>query len=138
MLWTGGPLVRRVLCSAATTSLRSNSSVVGANSASLAAGVQLQQTEAMTPVLSRQRARVGVGGGKRRSGVQREVLSLYKELLVVARRKDSHTVDLVREKFRAEAASVTRFEFQKIEHLIRKGRKYVKLLSADSVKRVAA
>ncbi len=75
---------------------------------------------------------------RRRSGIQREVLGVYRNLLRAAKQKDAKTVDLVREKFRADATSVTRFEFQKIEHLIRKGNKYIKLLRADSVKGLTA
>ena len=66
-------------------------------------------------------------------------MGLYKALLQAAKLKgDDKTTELVRKKFRQEAASVKRFEFQKIEHLVRKGNKYVKLLQADSVKRVSA
>ena len=75
---------------------------------------------------------------RRKSGVQKEVLALYRELLRAARHKDSKTVALVRDKFRKEATSIGRFEFQKIEHHIRKGNKYVKLLQSDSVKGLSA
>ena len=73
---------------------------------------------------------------RRKSGVQKEVLGLYKTLLTAAKAKDAKTFASVQKKFRKDAASVTRFEFQRIEHMIRKGQKYVKLLQSDSVKTV--
>lgn len=73
---------------------------------------------------------------RRRSGVQREVLGLYKNILTVAKSKNEQTFNQVRKKFRLDASSVSRFEFQKIEHLIRKGNKYIKLLSSDTVQGV--
>ena len=78
------------------------------------------------------------GPPRRRSGVQKEILQLYKRLLTAARKKDEQTLQKVQTKFRQDAKSVKRFQFQRIEHMIRQGNKYVKLLESDSVKGVVA
>ncbi|CAK4081933.1 unnamed protein product [Aphanomyces euteiches] len=59
-----------------------------------------------------------------------QVLNLYKSCIQVAREKErqgaANSVAFVREKFRADAASVGRMDFQKIEYLIRKGERQLK------------
>ncbi|RHY88074.1 hypothetical protein DYB37_004148 [Aphanomyces astaci] len=62
---------------------------------------------------------------KTHSGLQLQVLGLYKQSLAIAKDKERNgvadSVEFVRRKFREDAASVGRMDFQKIEYLIRKG-----------------
>ena len=89
----------------------------------------------------------------RLSGLQKDVLSLYRRLLREALRKDrnssamshrSSTCELLapesqsstshaRERFRKEALSVRRSDFKTIEYQLRKGEKMVKLLRMPGV-----
>ena len=62
----------------------------------------------------------------RRSGLQSDVLALYREALRLARRKEREAGDAsgatyahARERFRQSAASVRRMDFQRIEFLLR-------------------
>lgn len=88
------------------------------------------------------------------SGLQKEVLLLYRRLLKEAVKKDQHVntesmrlVNLLKEpgtsssyakaQFRQEAKSVKRSDFKKIEYMIRKGEKYVKLLQMPGVNLVS-
>ncbi|DBA02276.1 TPA: hypothetical protein N0F65_007686 [Lagenidium giganteum] len=70
----------------------------------------------------------------RHSGLQLQVLALYKTALKTARQKDiangtsRSTFDYVRERFRDEAFSVPRNNFAIIEHLLRKGQRDIKML----------
>lgn len=75
----------------------------------------------------------------RHSGLQREVLQLYKSMLLVAKQKDSFQgtnsmVSLVRHQFRQEASAVDRKNFLLIEHLVRKGQKQLKQMQQDNVR----
>ena len=67
-------------------------------------------------------------GRGRRSGLQGDVMSLYRAILRTAKTKDSATVVFAREKFRADARSIKRIDFGKIEFLLRQGHKRLKLL----------
>jgi hypothetical protein len=73
----------------------------------------------------------------RHSGLQLQVLSLYRQILREAIGKDGgvklQCYDVAREQFREHAASVTRMDFQRIEYLIRKGNKKLKLLQMPGV-----
>ncbi|RHY35408.1 hypothetical protein DYB32_000121 [Aphanomyces invadans] len=59
-----------------------------------------------------------------------QVLGLYKKCLVAAKEKEKNgatdNIEFVRQKFREDAASVGRMDFQKIEYLLRKGERQVK------------
>ena len=88
------------------------------------------------------------------SGLQKDVLSLYRSLLRVAAQKDraegqhipittllssiggagETTTSHARAEFRRQCAEVKRSDFRTIEYLIRKGRKHVKLLQMPGVK----
>ena len=86
------------------------------------------------------------------SGLQKDVLSLYRSLLRVAVQKDrassatassspfttllaeTGTTSHAREEFRRQCAEVKRSDFRTIEYLVRKGRKHVKLLQMPGVK----
>ena len=89
------------------------------------------------------------------SGLQKDVLSLYRSLLRVAAQKDraegqhipittlftsiggageTTTTSHARAEFRRQCAEVKRSDFRTIEYLIRKGRKHVKLLQMPGVK----
>ncbi|RHY18397.1 hypothetical protein DYB25_002198 [Aphanomyces astaci] len=67
---------------------------------------------------------------KTHSGLQLQVLGLYKQSLAIAKDKERNgvadSVEFVRRKFREDAASVGRMDFQKIEYLIRKGERQLK------------
>ena len=75
--------------------------------------------------------------GVEHSGLQMQVLSLYRSILRAASTKDAPgeraSYDTAREQFREHAASVKRMEFQRIEYLIRKGHKYLKTLQMPGV-----
>jgi succinate dehydrogenase assembly factor 1 len=64
------------------------------------------------------------------SGLQKDVLKLYRELLRTARKKDptfllAATVSI---EFRKRSSTVTRKEVNRIEHMIRAGHKQHKLM----------
>nr|CCA23842.1 conserved hypothetical protein [Albugo laibachii Nc14] len=70
-----------------------------------------------------------------RSGLQKQVLKLYKSLLSAAKQKDQggedrrgSTYSYVRERFRENAESVDRSDFAKIEYLLRKGERDLKMV----------
>ncbi|KAG7398024.1 hypothetical protein PHYBOEH_011856 [Phytophthora boehmeriae] len=65
---------------------------------------------------------------KPHSGLQRQVLTLYKKALQAAKRKDSDTLVYVRERFREDAATVDRKDFVVIEYMLRKGERDLKML----------
>ena len=59
----------------------------------------------------------------RHSGLQLEVLALYRSLLRVARPKGEEVHAEVRRRFREISATMTTKEIEKIEHFIRYGKK---------------
>lgn len=91
---------------------------------------------------------------KRLSGLQKSVLALYRSTLREATRKDRQlqvkddaiasfpfllqkeqtTCHYARSEFRKQAQSVKRSDFQKIEYMIRKGKKHLKLLKMPGTK----
>jgi hypothetical protein len=73
----------------------------------------------------------------RRSGLQGDVLALYRNLLRSAKlKKDIGVVNHVRQKFREDAMSIKRIEFKQIEHMLRLGHKKLKLLNLPGTKLV--
>lgn len=95
----------------------------------------------------------------RHSGLQKEVFSLYRKILRVATAKDRavhadwskspHFFPLVRnneitstfyacQEFRRQAMQVKRSDFKRIEHMIRKGDKQLKLLQMPGVQHFGA
>ena len=68
----------------------------------------------------------------RHSGLQKDVLKLYRDLHRAARKKDPLNVNnftsVVMQEFRIKAASVTKTDFKTIEHLLRYGYKQKKLI----------
>jgi Complex 1 protein (LYR family) len=68
----------------------------------------------------------------RHSGLQKDVLKLYRDLHRAARKKDPLNVNnftsVVMQEFRVKAASVTKTDFKTIEHLLRYGYKQKKLI----------
>eukprot|EP00979_Chaetoceros_neogracilis_P010978 scaffold2630_cov195-Chaetoceros_neogracile.AAC.10 len=79
------------------------------------------------------------------SGMQKEVLSLYRKLLRAARLKDPEsmiaslsnpdsTTFSIKTMFREKAMKLTRRDVNKIEYNIRQGEKYIKTLEMDGVK----
>ena len=70
------------------------------------------------------------------SGLQREVLSLYRGLLRAARRQPQ-LQQHVRSEFRASAAGVQRSDVERVEYLLRRGRKQLDTLRMAAVKQVA-
>ena len=87
----------------------------------------------------------------KRSGLQKDVLSIYRKILRAAIGKDREQLHLRQfpvakllidstsstsyagQEFRKQAGSVKRSEFKKIEFMIRKGEKQLKLLSMPGV-----
>ena len=65
------------------------------------------------------------------SGLQLDVLSLYRLVLRTGRSKGSQVY--ARDTFRADAASVKRMDFKKVEYMLRKGHKHVKLMAMPGV-----
>ncbi|RLN59122.1 hypothetical protein BBJ29_004150 [Phytophthora kernoviae] len=65
---------------------------------------------------------------KAHSGLQRQVLTLYKKTLQAAKRKDADTLIYVRDRFREDAATVDRKDFVVIEYMLRKGERDLKML----------
>ncbi len=64
----------------------------------------------------------------RASGLQLDVLHLYRDLLRAARLKGGpNTARFVRDEFRSKASSVGKTDFKSIEHLLRYGTKQKKL-----------
>lgn len=74
------------------------------------------------------------------SGLQKDVLSLYRQLLrqcrptALAPLAQSRLV--LREEFRGHADPIKRSDFMRIEYLLRKGHKRVKLMQMEGVKGV--
>ena len=73
----------------------------------------------------------------RRSGLQRQVLLLYRDCLLAARKlpgdsRASATLFL-RTEFRQGAVSVEKLDIQRIEHMIRQARKQVKICTMPGV-----
>jgi hypothetical protein len=101
-----------------------------------------------------------LSGARKLSGLQNEVLSLYRTILREAVKKDREfaeeglanlpltallksggtgctTTSYAREEFRRQAGAVKRNDFKGIEYRIRKGEKQVKLLRMPGVKVVS-
>jgi hypothetical protein len=76
----------------------------------------------------------------RRSGLQGDVLSLFRSILRVAKTKDNDgaTMAYARAKFRADAFAITRMDFAKIEFNLRQGHKKLKLLRMPGTMGVAS
>jgi hypothetical protein len=64
----------------------------------------------------------------RHSGLQKDVLKLYRVLLRTAQTKDPRLVAVVAKEFRAKAVSVEKKDFNLIEHYLRFGYKQKKLI----------
>ncbi|CAI5735967.1 unnamed protein product [Peronospora destructor] len=62
------------------------------------------------------------------SGLQLQVLAFYKKGLQVAKRKDTDTLQYVRERFREDVTTVDRKDFAVIEYMLRKGERDLKML----------
>jgi hypothetical protein len=71
---------------------------------------------------------------RRRSGLQGDVLSLYRNVLREAKKKDDATLAFAKAKFRNEAQSVGRSDFKQVEFLLRQGHKRLKVLAMPGVK----
>lgn len=81
---------------------------------------------------------MGASSGPRLSGMQRQVLSLYRGFLRAARSKspeDRHQIEsFVSNEFRSNAKQVDRKKFLYIEYLLRRGKKQLdQLKSPDTV-----
>ena len=87
----------------------------------------------------------------RLSGLQKEVLALYRRVLRAAAAKDrqsneralirlladpSTTTCYAKAEFRRQSQSTRKSDFKKIEYMIRKGDKHIKLLEMPGVKAV--
>ena len=76
----------------------------------------------------------------RLSGLQSDVLSLYRRLLRLSRVKDPDGAKglrgVVRTQFRDKALSISRSDFQQIEHWLRYGHKQIKVLERQGFSKV--
>lgn len=75
----------------------------------------------------------------RMSGLQKQVLSLYREALRTARKLGSAEdrlagIDFARDEFRAKAATVDKLDIQRIEFLLRQGKKKLGLYTDPATK----
>ncbi|CAG0916548.1 unnamed protein product [Notodromas monacha] len=70
-----------------------------------------------------------------RSGLQRQVLSVYKRSLRAAKNKPGF-YENVRSEFRRNAAAVAKQDVMHIEHLLRKAEKKIKLMTDEFVQSV--
>lgn len=70
------------------------------------------------------------------SGLQKQVLNLYRRCLRAANKKEDseRSIKFVKEQFRKNSNEIDRKEFQRIEYYIRKGEKQLKVLSNPNVK----
>lgn len=70
------------------------------------------------------------GRAARLSGLQKDVLSLYKKILREAEKKTNavETKDYCRVEFRKKARSLQKTDYRTIEHNIRSGEKFIKLM----------
>ncbi|CAH0485919.1 unnamed protein product [Peronospora farinosa] len=69
-----------------------------------------------------------MGKVKVHSGLQLQVMILYKKVLQAAKRKDIDTLRYVRERFREDVTTVDRKDFAVIEYMLRKGERDLKML----------
>lgn len=63
-----------------------------------------------------------------RTGLQREVLKLYRLFMEICKNKPHTTKEIVQQTFRANASNLDRTNIQAIEYLIRRGRNQLKTL----------
>lgn len=68
----------------------------------------------------------------RLSGLQKEVYSLYRQVIREAAKKEC--TDYAKAEFRKRAKLVKKTDFKTIEHNIRTGRKHLKLMAMPGVK----
>mgnify|MGYP005628596241 FL=1 len=68
----------------------------------------------------------------RHSGLQKDVFSLYR-ILIRQTPSTAQARTSLREEFRSHSDNVGRNDFKRIEYLLRKGHKRVKLLAMDGV-----
>ena len=78
-----------------------------------------------------------------RSGLQRDILGLYRNFLRAARTKvgvpeQQQIAEVVRWRFREDAVKVKRTDFQTIEFMIRTGKKQLKLVQNPNVTNLGA
>ncbi|GBG34911.1 Succinate dehydrogenase assembly factor 1, mitochondrial [Hondaea fermentalgiana] len=77
----------------------------------------------------------------RHSGLQKDVLNLYRKALRVARKKDGPSsfknFETVKTKFRSDAADVDRKDFRTIEFMLRQGTRRIEELESADVARVS-
>ena len=75
---------------------------------------------------------------RRLSGLQREVLALYRRVIIVAREKEAagHEgfIASARAAFRQQALTTDARNFQKIEYMIRRGDKQLRVIRDPQVK----
>eukprot|EP01128_Nolandella_sp_AFSM9_P012382 TRINITY_DN9222_c0_g1_i1.p1 TRINITY_DN9222_c0_g1~~TRINITY_DN9222_c0_g1_i1.p1 ORF type:complete len:121 (-),score=21.84 TRINITY_DN9222_c0_g1_i1:205-540(-) len=79
-------------------------------------------------------------GSPTHSGVQLEVLRLYRQFVRVAKAKPeatrAQTLATVRRKFR-EGAQIPRTQYERIEYYLEVGHRRLKMLSADEIRSVS-
>lgn len=70
-----------------------------------------------------------------RSGLQNEVLALFRQLLRCAKSKGGEELHrYVAQEFRVRAGNVRKFDFNGIEHAIRHGQKQLKMIKSPGFK----
>lgn len=84
-----------------------------------------------------------VAGGKAKqfSGIQREVFSVYRQIIREAYKKDSGARESIvaqaRSEFRSKGDTIKRSDYQLIEHNIRRARKHVQLIQMPGFRGVS-
>ncbi|GMH68095.1 hypothetical protein TL16_g09634 [Triparma laevis f. inornata] len=68
------------------------------------------------------------------SGLQTDVLALYRNLLRHSLKKSPQTYENTVSQFRREAGNVKRMDFKRIEYGLRRGWKFVKILEMEGTK----
>ena len=75
----------------------------------------------------------------RHSGLQRDILKLYKSFINIAKNKDksnnnNNIKNLIEHEFKKNATNISKTNFQLIEHLLRQGNKQLKQLQNINIK----
>lgn len=74
-----------------------------------------------------------MASGVKRSGIQKQVLSLYKECLRAAEAKSPQFKSVVRSEFYKNGKSIQRSDTMRIEYMVRQGRRRLDMMKDPHV-----